>query len=430
MKLADYLVPIAYLFVLFTVVLLLYKFITQSTDGFSDSGSSALQQVVALSNARMSGRQSMELMLSHYTSSTTPDAVPEEETSLVNFYTLGCRFAGYLGPYKNGELNPDKAVKYAVDMGCRTFILEIGYIPECGNFYPRVMIRNVQGIKLQSAEFSPNCEGDANSTIKAVATALKKYALDDPTNQGKGPLILVLYVLEAPPSDPKEPDRLLKYYSKIAEGLQPLVSNRVTSMANGGNFSRQQQEGVLLANNIRDYDNSVIVMSNADTSDFRNPPPSYNVAADADLDNWVNLRLTSYSQTKLGVTTQSTTAQFGILDTVQSFLGITSEKVSSIVKGFNPTWTLCMETDPEKATTPEDFQKLTSTFGINCIPIQIWNPSYDFLYAKKTGLFESYSFVPKPASLRYRKPPIMVAGAANPAMNANEGRLKTPAARA
>jgi hypothetical protein len=132
----------------------------------------------------------------------------------------------------------------------------------------------------------------------------------------------------------------------------------------------------------------------------------------------------------LGITTQSTTAQFGILDTVQSFIGITSEKIPSIVKGFNPTWTLCMETDPANATTPENFQKLTSTFGINCIPIQIWNPQYDYLYAKKTGLFESYSFVPKPASLRYRKPPIMVAGEASPKMNANGGSLQMPVSRA
>ena len=420
MKLTDYLAPIAFLFVLCTIAILVYRAVTQTVDGFTDSMASALQQVVTLANARMNGRQNMNQMLSYYTSATTPDSVPEEETSLVNFYTLGCRFAGYLGPFVGGYISPDKAVKYAIDMGCRTFILEIGNIRD----YPRVMIRNAQNVKVQSAGTGDTCESKTlNTSIKDVCKALREYAFNDSFNQGKGPIILVVYILEVPSSDPI---RLLKYYSKIAEGLSPLADKRVDSMANGGNFSRQQQEGVLLSNNIRDYDNSVIVMCNADTSEFRNPSSGFKVDAAEDLDNWVNLRLTSYTQAKLGVTAQSTTAQFGILDTVQGFAGITSDQIPTTVKKFNPTWTLCMETDPEKATTVENFQKLTSSFGINCIPIQIWNPDYDYLYTKKTGLFQTYSFVPKPANLRFRKPALVIAGTPNPALDANQGQLRMP----
>ena len=78
MKLTDYLAPIAFLFVLCTIAILVYRAVTQTVDGFTDSMASALQQVVTLANARMNGRQNMNQMLSYYTSATTPDSVPEE----------------------------------------------------------------------------------------------------------------------------------------------------------------------------------------------------------------------------------------------------------------------------------------------------------------------------------------------------------------
>jgi hypothetical protein len=40
--------------------------------------------------------------------------VPENQQCLVNFYALGCRFAGYMGPMSNGYFDPDIAVQYAV----------------------------------------------------------------------------------------------------------------------------------------------------------------------------------------------------------------------------------------------------------------------------------------------------------------------------
>jgi hypothetical protein len=85
-----------------------------------------------------------------------------------------------------------------------------------------------------------------------------------------------------------------------------------------------------------------------------------------------------------------------------------------------------MEADPAKTTTEADFQKLTSTFGINCIPIQIWNPDYNYLFEKDKGLFNKYSFIPKPKSLRYRKPGTVIAPTPNPKLDANQGSLRSP----
>jgi hypothetical protein len=419
------------LLVLVTAVLLIYKLLRiTNSDGFADfrdtsEFKAALDKVVALGDARQDGRPGIQNMLATYTSQTnTKDPLPESQTSLVNFYTLGCRFAGYLGPYENGFVAPDKSVEYAVKMGCRTFILEIGYIEECGNYFPKVMIRSVQNVKLQSATSFPTCETSAHSSIKDVCQALQQYAFKD-SNQG--PLLLVLYILELPKVDnAADPTRLLKYYSNIAKSLEPLKTLRLDSLAEGGTYSRQKQESRLLANTITDYNGRVIVLCNVDTSGFRKPPPGISFEPDADLDYWVNLRL-SKKQAQLGATAQSSGGVFGVIDTVQSFLSITeASKIQETVDGSKLTWTLCLEQNPETVTDSATFTKLTSTFGINCIPIQIWKSEYDYLYDKTTGLFAKYSYVPKPSALRYIKEPIYIAAVPSPKMDGKGGMLQTP----
>ena len=57
--------------------------------------------------------------------------IDEQEQCLVNFYSLGCRYTGYIGPMNEGYWDPDLAVQLAVNSGCRTFVLEIDYLDEC-----------------------------------------------------------------------------------------------------------------------------------------------------------------------------------------------------------------------------------------------------------------------------------------------------------
>ena len=56
------------------------------------------------------------------------DTVPEVQQCFVNFYSLGCRYTGYIGPIHEGYWDPDIAIQLAVAAGCRTFVLEIDYL--------------------------------------------------------------------------------------------------------------------------------------------------------------------------------------------------------------------------------------------------------------------------------------------------------------
>jgi len=412
MKLTDYLIYIVLFLVVITATIMLYKQVTRNVDGFVNLDS-ALAPVIALADKRSNGRRDVHDMIDYYTStgSDSHEVLPKSEDSLVNFFSLGCRFAGYLGPYENGVINPDKAIEYAVKMGCRTFILEIGYIEECGNYFPRIMIRDVQKKKLQSAEFSPNCLGPTTSNITQVSAALAKYAF---TEAVQDPIIVVLYILELPPINANDSKRLETYYSHIADGLKPLATKRLDMLAEGGKFSNRQQESLLLTNSISNYSGSAIIMCNTNTSG-----PEAKV-----LDNLINLKL-SQKQAQLGATSKSTTTAFGVLDTVQSYLSIPGDQISTVVEESKLTWTICLESNPKTITSASDYQKLTSNFGINCIPIQLWSSDSDYLF-DTNGMFKKYSYVPKPKGLRYRKPPVVVAGTPSPALDAKGGALRAP----
>ena len=48
----------------------------------------------------------------------------------------------------------------------------------------------------------------------------------------------------------------------------------------------------------------------------------------------------------------------------------------------------------------------------------------NFMYMDNT--FKTYSFMPKPESLRYIKPPVVIPAEPNPSTNANHGMLRSP----
>ena len=45
--------------------------------------------------------------------------IPESERIFTNFYSLGCRFTGFIGPTGDSYYDPDIAVQNAVAAGCR-----------------------------------------------------------------------------------------------------------------------------------------------------------------------------------------------------------------------------------------------------------------------------------------------------------------------
>lgn len=354
--------------------------------------------------------------------------MPKDEQCLVNFQVLTCRFSGYLGPFNNGFVDTDKSILYALKAGCRSFVLEIDYLDTCVkkgeayDYYPTLVVRDVQGKIVSRGESTlPQCNSDISSSIKQVSESLRRYAFSNNVQNPNDPLIVVLYLLRLPPREKVGNKRLLKYYSRIAKNLQPLVDKSAASMVSGGSFSRQQQESRLLINNIKDYEGRVLFFCNSDTSEFRNTKPAF--PQSEDLDYLVNLRL-SYKYTQMGCTQNQTGGSFGGIESVESFIIIPPSQIDNTCKDLSLRWTLCLSEDPSKPVSKENFDTLSQTFGVHSVPIQLWDTGNTFMFAKDT--FEKFSFMPKPKSLRYKKPPVAVPAKQAVEADAKGGSLRSP----
>jgi type II secretory pathway pseudopilin PulG len=354
---------------------------------------------------------------------TIKNEFPPSQQSLVNFYALGTRFTGYMGPMMNGYFDPDTAVQLAVQAGSRVFVLEIDYLEDCINkqnpvYYPQIVVRDIQGkLIINPSTYKPLCESGQRSSIQDVCEKINTYAFSSSSPNASDPVIVVLYFLRQPPG-PYNSKTVLDYYSRVAKAVQPLKNRFVVNEISGGNFYRQQQPERLLINKITNYTNKVLVFSNANTNGFR----EITYPTSEDLDFIVNLRL-MYTQTKLGVTENDTGAIFGILQTAEDYMQIPEDRTQDVVDTTKMRWTICLSNDPSIPVNKRTYDKITKNYGVNCVPIQLFDKDNDFMFTDKT--FKIYSYQPKPEALRYIKPGVVLPGKANPSMNAKGGMLNT-----
>jgi len=351
--------------------------------------------------------------------------ISEDEASFVNFFSLGSRYTGYLGPFEEGYWDPDLAVQLAVNAGCRTFVLEIDYLDECKgetiSYFPRIVVRDTQGkMRIKYNSNRPICNSPTHSNIRDVCDKINFYAFASSCQNATDPVVIVLYFLRQPPGSYKS-KTVLDYYSNVAKALAPFKNRLLTNELDGGTFYRQKQEGRLLINKITDYNGKVLIFSNANTSGFRE---SQLYSPGEDLDFLVNLRL-MYTQTKLGVTENDSGAPFGILQTVEDYLTIPSDRSEEIAEATKLRWTICFSQDPSKSVSKDNYNKITSTYGVHCVPAMIFDTKgNDYLF--KDNTFKTYSFIPKPEELRYIKPPVVIPAEPNPSTDAKGGMLRAP----
>lgn len=356
---------------------------------------------------------------------TVGNTMPESQQNLVNFYALGCRFTGYLGPMNKGFFDPEVAVQTAVQAGCRVFVLEIDYFKECTStsslYFPRIVVRDIQGKNIVYPESDePFCQSADRSNLKDVCEKINTYAFGSGAQNASDPVILVLYFLSQPPGSYKSKP-VLDYFSNVAKMLSPLKDRFLQNELYGGTFHRQSQESRLLANPITAYQGKVLIFSNANTIGFRE---ASGYSPENDLDYLTNLRL-SYTQTQLGITSNdSAGASFGILQTAEDYLTIPPDRVDQAMEQTKMRWTICLAKNPSEPVSQETFQQLTTKYGVHCIPISLFDDKNTFMFTE--GTFKKYSYQPKPVSLRYIKPPIVVPAEPNPSTNANQGKLRMP----
>jgi len=347
------------------------------------------------------------------------NGMPVDQQCLVNFFALGCRYTGYIGPIKNGYMSPDIAVQSAVQAGCRVFVLDIDYLDDCGTPYmPRIVVRDSQNkLQIRRSSDLPLCPTADQSNLRTVCEKINYYAFSDECQQSTDPIVIVLYFLRQPPGSSTSLT-VLNYFSEVAKALAPFQNRLLNNELEGGSFYRQKQESRLLINKITDYKGRVLVFSNANTSGFREVNT---FSPMEDLDYLVNLRLT-YTQTALGIT-QNASSSFGILDTAESFTVIPADRVEDVAQNTKMRWTICLPNDPMTPVSKETFTKITTQFGVHCVPMTIFDP-HPHLFTE--ALFKTYGFAAKPPPLRYIKPPVVVPGVPNVSTDAKGGKLRAP----
>lgn len=347
------------------------------------------------------------------------NGMPAEQQNFVNFFALGCRYTGYIGPMRNGYMSPDVAVQSAVQAGCRVFVLDIDYLDDCGTpYYPRIVVRDAQNkLQIRRSSDVPFCPTADHSNLRTICEKIQYYAFSDECQQSTDPVVIVLYFLRQPPGSASSMT-VLNYFSQVAKALAPFQNRLLTNELEGGSFYRQKQESRLLINNITTYKGRVLIFSNANTSGFRDVTT---FSPMDDLDYLVNLRL-SYTQTALGIT-QNASSSFGILDTAENYTVIPADRVDEMAENTKMRWTICLPKDPMTPVSKETFSRITSQFGVHCVPMTIFDPH---VHLFTEALFKTYGFAAKPPALRYIKPPVVVPGVPNVSTDAKGGRLRAP----
>ena len=351
--------------------------------------------------------------------------MPPVQQNFVNFYALACRYPGYIGPMNEGYIDPDIGIQTAVKAGCRVFVLDIDYLDDCTEaatkYFPRLVVRDSQGkIIIKYSGNLPFCNTESSSNLATICEKINFYAFASSSQQSNDPVVIVLYFHRQPPGSYKS-QTVLDYYSHVAKALKPFKDRILTNELFGGTFYRQKQESRLLINKITDYNEKVLIFSNANTSGFRE---NQTYSPMEDLDYLVNLRL-SYTQTQLGVTSNDAGSSFGILQTVEDYTVIPPDRSDEVVEQTKLKWTICLSKDPLAPVSSKVYQEITKTFGVNCVPAILFDPmANDFLFSEP--LFKTYGFQPKPEPLRYIKPPIVTPAQPNPSTDAKQGMLRSP----
>jgi hypothetical protein len=383
-------------------------------------------------DAASNARRPLSEYLGQQSTLTTPDILPEEQM-LINFYVLGCRLSGYLGPMDNGYFDANVAVQYAVKAGCRAFVLDIDFVEQCmscdqTDYTPYLVVRKGTGTGNENSDYLINwnndlCKNINQTTVDKVCTAINNYAFSDQTCQNStDPVIVVLNFLRMPDLTDRCSLKNLNYYSQVAKALQ-VFGTRLYQQEANGNYFRQLQPDQLLVNTITDYNGKVLIFNNADTTGFDpsvcNSIPKYDPKDDLHYNT--NLQL-NYSIKQIGVTTSD--AGHGVLDSADEYYNIPDAEAATFKVNTTNKWTMCLPPNPLQPVSEKTFTSITDKFGVQCVPITLFDTTNDFMFTEK--YFNKYSFRPKPKALRRAPLQAIVPGVTSDNKNSYKGQLMPP----
>ena len=388
-KIGFIVVSLIILFIL--IALLFYFFAPDSSQTYTDV--TTTQSLIGTK----SGFQNM-----------TKTPVKETAYKLVNIQPLSIKQTGFVGPSEvNGKFDITTGIQTAIRSGATFFTLQIDYLEreqDTALFEPV----GVPTLLYRSA--SGKLIGKNGGSIKEVAQEFVNYMFNPDYRATKYPVILYLHFVRTP--DPvKKPLDYLNFLKKVSEALEPIQPYILTSA--GDNYRRQKSESSLLELPLSTIENSIILLTNADTTIFRNTQATGGVVNPiSDLDSFVNMRVyLDDSSDSLGVTQVATNGIPNAVIIPYSKLKSmsASEKTTFAMKG-KKRFVIAMPSQLENPTYAE-LKSLLNDTGVNAIPlnligtdpapvnkiISLWANSMPF-YMVKQMMLQSYSTQVSPNS--------------------------------
>ncbi len=347
------------------------------------------------------------------TPNITIPPLQKSEQALINYSILTCNNAGYIGPLINGVFAESEAIDLAYKAGCRAFMLHIDYLD--GTRDPVLMVRNASGDKVS------NNVGSIARTIKAIADGIPRGSEADP-------VIIILFVHRLPGKDAHHPHSI-NFMSNIAIGLDPLRP-KLLGMTPEGDFSRQKLQDTLFVKPRDIFDGKFIIMTNIDTTGFRNKTLVKNLPINQDLDYWIHARIHTNSSKSLHLVVPPTQSRSisPIAETMNFFNNIPADRQAEQIARTKVQWTIAMnnfmEINPDKKT----LDTLLNKSGVSCVPINIFDKDTKVLFENTFAneFFGRTGYRPKPKELRYVKPEPVQLDMAPPTLNAYGGKLPIP----
>ncbi len=323
-----------------------------------------------------------------------PSDMLGSDTIFVNIQPLSIKQAAYIGPSVNGgKFNPEIGILSALNAGVRMFTLQIDYLDVKkdgfeGPAIPTIVYRDNSGKLISSNGVS----------INEVATHLSK-AFSSEINHSEKPLIVYLHFLKLPYTRYDKPEKYIESLSSIAQALEPLMGNSLSFSPD--NFSRQAREKLILRTSVNQLRGRVVLMSNIDTSLFRQMEKigMSPVEQKYDLDFLTNIRVYKYKEAdKLGLTESPPENKIpaAIILPFDHILSMSPSERDVFANENKHRFVIAMPSQEISNPSVDDIQVALTKACVNSIPLNLFGESLESIQRKKAIWNSNMHFLTKP----------------------------------
>jgi hypothetical protein len=277
--------------------------------------------------------------------------------TLLNWAPLTVRLAGYLGgdtSVKDGVFDMANGVKYALELGARSFVFNIDFL-DIAPCQPLLIHRDTAGFQ---RSLNTGSIKDGMQALNDKAFSYNNY----------DPVIIVLYLHRIPSGKTQRSS----FFNAIATAMNPISPHHL-GLTEDGNFHNCGSESSLFTGEITSYQRKFIVLCNYDTTILdKMPNPKDN------LNFWVNARLWQHenSTTKVGSVTMnapSGTIMHAKVGSPSDFLSLSGDMLTNFPSNNRNIYIIALGPVEQTLTmgTGNQLDTLITARGIQSVPMDV-----------------------------------------------------------